>query len=162
MWSKDKILEFYLNEFYYGHQAYGVAAAAETYFDKPVSELTLAESALLAGLPQAPSRLDPHQNFEGAKQRQADVLRLMVETGYITQTEADAAYKEELTLKLPQRVRRARHFVDYVLQVLEKAYGRDTVRQGGLQVTTTLDLRYQQLAEEIARRHVEKMRDSTT
>ncbi|MFQ5854806.1 MAG: transglycosylase domain-containing protein [Anaerolineae bacterium] len=159
MWSKDKILETYLNEIYYGHRAYGVAAAAETYFDKPVSELTLAESSLLAGLPQAPSRLDPHKNLEGAKQRQAQVLRLMVEAGYITQAEADAAYEEELTLKLPERVRQASHFVDYVLQVLEDAYGLDTVRQGGLRVTTTLDLRYQRLAEEIARRHVEKMRD---
>lgn len=159
MWSKDKILETYLNEIYYGHQAYGVAAAAETYFGKPVSKLTLAESALLAGLPQAPGRLDPHRNFEAAKRRQADVLRLMVEAGYITQAQADAAYREELILKRPQRVRRASHFVDYVLQVLERAYGRDAVRRGGLRVTTTLDSRYQRLAEEIARRHVEKLRD---
>ncbi|RME48889.1 MAG: hypothetical protein D6791_02235, partial [Chloroflexi bacterium] len=159
MWSKDKILETYLNEVYYGHRAYGVAAAAETYFGKPVSELTLAESALLAGLPQAPSRLDPHKNFEGARRRQADVLRLMVEAGYITQAEADAAYAEELTLKLPERTRLAPHFVDYVLHVLEEAYGRDRVRQGGLQVTTSLDLRYQRLAEEIARRHVAALRE---
>lgn len=158
MWSKDRILETYLNEVYYGHRAYGVAAAAETYFDKPVSELTLTESALLAGLPQAPSRLDPHYNFEGAKQRQQQVLRLMAEAGYITQAEADAAYAEELTLKLPERIRRAPHFVDYIMEVLEGAYGHDRVRQEGLRVTTTLDLRYQRLAEEIARRHVEKMR----
>jgi len=159
MWSKDKILETYLNEIYYGHRAYGAAAAAETYFDKPVSDLTLAESALLAGLPQAPSRLDPHENLDRAKQRQRQVLRLMVEAGYITQDEANAAYDEELTLKLPQRIRQAPHFADYVLQVLEEAYGRDTLRQGGLQVTTTLDLRYQRLAEEIARRQVEALRD---
>ncbi|MBS1253092.1 MAG: Penicillin-binding protein 2D [Anaerolineales bacterium] len=160
MWSKDKILEAYLNEIYYGHQAYGVAAAAETYFDKPVSSLTLAESALLAGLPQAPSLLDPHENFEAAKRRQKQVLRLMVEAGYLTQPEADAAHAAEITLELPGRVRQAPHFVDYVQQVLEDAYGRDTVRQGGLRVTTSLDMRYQRLAEEIARRHVGKMRDA--
>lgn len=159
MWSKDKILEAYLNEIYYGHQAYGVAAAAEIYFDKPASELTLAESALLAGLPQAPSVLDPHQNFEGAKQRQAQVLRLMVKAGYLTQAEADAAHAEDLTLKLPERIRQASHFTEYVQRVLEDTYGRNAVRQGGLQVTTTLDLRYQRLAEELAQRHVEQMRD---
>ena len=159
LWSKDKILETYLNEIYYGHRAYGAAAAAETYFGKPVSELTLAESALLAGLPQAPSRLDPHQDLDAARQRQAQVLRLMVEAGYITQAEADAAHDEELALKQPERIRQAPHFADYVLQVLENAFGRDTLRQGGLQVTTTMDLRYQRLAEEIARRHVEALRD---
>lgn len=160
MWSKDRILEAYLNEIYFGQRAYGVGAAAEAYFNKPISELTPAESAMLAGLPQAPSVLDPYINFEGARRRQKDVLRLMVEAGYLTSAEAEAIYAQELQLEQHERQREAPHFVDYVLQVLEEAYGRDTVRQGGLQVTTTLDPRYQELAEEIARRHVTQLRDA--
>ena len=157
--SKDEILEMYLNEIYYGHLAYGVAAAAQTYFNKHVSELDLAECALLAGPPQAPSRLNPSVNPEGAKARQRVVLRLMVENGFITSEEAKAAYAQPLKLVPPEHKMLAPHFVLYVRKQLEEKYGPERVARGGLSVITTLDLRYQRLAEEVARRHIAKLRE---
>ena len=157
--SKDEILEMYLNEIYYGHLAYGVEAAAQTYFNKHVSELNLAECALLAGLPQAPSRLDPFVNLEGAKARQRVVLRLMVENGFITPEEAEAAYAQPLKFVPPEHKMLAPHFVVYVRKLLEEKYGPERVARGGLSVITTLDLRYQRLAEEVARRHIAKLRE---
>ncbi len=153
-YSKDEILEMYLNTVYYGHQAYGVAAAAEVYFNKPVSALTLAESALLAGLPQAPNQLDPYVNFSAARERQRQVLDLMRRQGYITEAQMQAALAEEIRLASPQPVtRRAPHFVDYVRELLLERYGPEGMRQG-LQVYTSIDLRYQELAEQIARAQV--------
>jgi 1A family penicillin-binding protein len=153
-YSKDEILEMYLNTVYYGHQAYGVAAAAEVYFNKPVSELTLAESALLAGLPQAPNQLDPYVNFDAARERQRQVLELMRRQGYITEAQMQAALAEEIHLASPQpAARRAPHFVDYVLDLLLERYGPEGMRQG-LQVYTSIDLRYQELAEQIARAQI--------
>ena len=157
--SKDEILEMYLNEIYYGHLAYGVEAAAQTYFNKHVSELDLAECALLAGLPQAPGRLDPFINLEGAKARQRVVLRLMVENGFITSEEAKAAYAQPLKLVPPEHKMLAPHFVLYVRKQLEEKYGPERVARGGLSVITTLDLRYQRLAEEVARKHIAKLRE---
>ncbi|HIC94644.1 MAG TPA: PBP1A family penicillin-binding protein, partial [Anaerolineae bacterium] len=157
--SKDEILEMYLNEIYYGHLAYGVEAAAQTYFNKHVSELNLAECALLAGLPQAPSRLDPFVNLEGAKARQRVVLRLMVENGFITPEKAEAAYAQPLKFVPPEHKMLAPHFVVYVRKLLEEKYGPERVARGGLSVITTLDLRYQRLAEEVARRHIAKLRE---
>src|SRR5690606_7197566 len=100
--TKDEILEMYLNEIYYGNLAYGVEAAAQTYFGKSATELTLAESSLLAALPQSPVDLDPLTNLEGAKQRQWVVLNLMVSEGFITQFEAEAAYLEPLTFAVQE------------------------------------------------------------
>lgn len=96
--SKDEIMNMFLNETYFGSAAYGIEAAAQTYFAKPASQLTLAESAMLAGLPQAPSAFAPNQNFEAAKERQEMVLGRMVAVGYITQEQADAAFAEELII----------------------------------------------------------------
>jgi membrane peptidoglycan carboxypeptidase len=96
-YSKDDILELYLNEVYYGNLAYGIDAAAETYFGKEVGDLTLAEASLLAGLPQLPAYYDPYTHPDRAKARQAVVLGLMVEAGYITAEQADAAWAEPLT-----------------------------------------------------------------
>ncbi len=152
--SKDEILEMYLNEIYYGNLAYGIEAAADTYFDKTSETLTLAEASLLAGLPQSPVDLDPLTNLEGAKARQWLVLNLMVGDGFITQDQAVAAYQEPLTFA-PQEVSLlAPHFAVYVRQQLEALYGADAVANGGLRVTTTLDLSYQRLAEQLARQHV--------
>ena len=95
-YSKDDILELYLNEVYYGNLAYGIDAAAETYFGKDADQLTLAEAALLAGLPQLPAYYDPYTHPDRAKQRQAVVLGLMIEDGYISEAEADAAWAEPL------------------------------------------------------------------
>lgn len=153
-YSKEEVLELYLNEIYYGNLAYGVQAASETYFGKPVGELTLAEVSLLAALPQSPVELDPLTNLEGARQRQWLVLNLMVEEGYISQQEAEAAYLQPLTFA-PQEVSlEAPHFAVYVRQLLEQQFGAEVVANGGLRVTTTLDLDYQRLAERLAREHL--------
>lgn len=156
-YTKDEILEMYLNEIYFGNLAYGVEAAAQTYFGKPASELTLAESALLAALPQSPIELDPLNNFDAAKERQWLVLNLMVNEGYIGRPEAEAAYLDPLTFA-PQEVSlEAPHFSVYVRQLLEEQFGPDVVANGGLRVTTSLDMEYQRLAEMLARRHVSEV-----
>ncbi|HEY66287.1 MAG TPA: PBP1A family penicillin-binding protein [Caldilineae bacterium] len=153
-YSKDEILEMYLNSVYYGRHAYGVAAAARVYFDKDLSELTLAECALLAGLPQAPNQLDPFTHPEAARRRQRIVLNLMREQGYITEAQMRAALAEELHFKSPDRETvPVPHFVDYVRELLLERFGPEGMRQG-LQVYTSIDLRYQELVEAIARAQV--------
>lgn len=152
--SKDEILEMYLNEIYYGNLAYGVEAAARTYFGKSVSELTLGEASLLAGLPQSPVELDPFTNLEGAKERQWLILNLMVSEGFIDQAAAEAAYLEPLTFAAQEVSLEAPHFAVYVRQLLEEQYGAEMVANGGLRVTTTLDMNFQRLAEDLARQHV--------
>jgi 1A family penicillin-binding protein len=151
-YSKDTILEIYLNEIYYGNLAYGIEAAAQLYFNKPASQLTLAEAALLAGLPQAPAAYDPLQNPEGAKDRQADVLRLMVEHGAITPEVADAAWREPLTYYgsglESTRLDKAPHFVMTVRSQIEQLYGPELLYRGGLQVYTSLDPQLQAEAEQ--------------
>ncbi len=155
--EKDEILELYLNEIYYGNLAYGVEAAAQTYFGVPARELSLAQASLLAALPQSPIELDPLTNLEGAKERQWLVLNLMVEEGAISRSEAEAAYVEPLQFA-PQEVSlEAPHFSVYVRQQLEAEFGPELVANGGLRVTTSLDLDYQRLAEILARRHVDEV-----
>ncbi|VAW30070.1 Multimodular transpeptidase-transglycosylase [hydrothermal vent metagenome] len=153
--SKDEVMEMYLNEIYYGNLAYGIEAAADTYFDKTAVDLTLAEASLLAGLPQSPVELDPLNNLEGAKDRQWLVLNLMVSEGFISQDEAVATYQESLNFAAQEVSLLAPHFAVYVRQQLEAMYGADVVANGGLRVTTTLDLNYQRLAEQLARQHVD-------
>jgi 1A family penicillin-binding protein len=150
-YSKDDILEIYLNEINYGNLAYGIEAAAQIYFNKRASELTLAEAALLAGLPQAPAAYDPLQNPDVAKGRQATVLRLMVEHGAITAEQADAAWREPLTYYggglESTRLDKAPHFVMTVRSQIEQLYGPELLYRGGLQVYTSLDPRLQAEAE---------------
>jgi 1A family penicillin-binding protein len=158
-YTKDQILEIYLNEIYYGNMAYGIEAAADTYFGKSARELTLAEASLLTGLPQSPSIYDPYTNLEAAKNRQRVVLGLMVKEGYITPSEAEAAWAEELHF-IPLRVdMKAPHFVVYVRKLLEDKYGTEMVYRGGLQVHTTLDLEMQELAQQVAREHIATLAD---
>lgn len=153
--SKDEVLEMYLNEIYYGNLAYGVEAAAQTYFNKSARDLNLAEASLLAALPQSPVELDPLVNYNDAKERQWLVLNLMASEGYIDQDQVLPAYEQPLNFA-PQEVSLiAPHFSVYVRQQLEAELGADVVANGGLRITTTLDLDYQRLAEEVARRHVE-------
>ncbi|MDT8304638.1 MAG: transglycosylase domain-containing protein [Anaerolineae bacterium] len=153
-YEKDEILELYLNEIYYGNLAYGAEAAAQTYFGKPAAELNLAEISLLAALPQSPVELDPLTNLEGARQRQWLVLSLMVDEGFISRQEAEAAYFAPLSFA-PQEVSlEAPHFAVYVRQLLEQQFGPEVVANGGLRVTTTLDLDFQELAERLAREHI--------
>lgn len=153
-YTKDEILEMYLNEIYYGNLAYGIEAAAQTYFDKSASALTTGEATLLAGLPQSPVQLDPLVNLEAAKERQWLVLNLMVGDGAITQAEAESIYLEPLTFATQTVSLNAPHFSVYVRQQLEEMFGAETVANGGLRVTTSLDLSYQRLAEQLAQQHV--------
>jgi penicillin-binding protein 1C len=156
--EKEDILEMYLNNVYFGNRAYGIDAAAQSYFNKYAWNLSLAEASILAGLPQAPSLYDPTHNFEIAKIRQRYVLDRMVQLDMITQQEADAAYEEPLN---PQR-REGRHdlaphFVNYVRYVLEQEYGAEALFRGGLEVRTTLDYELQLEAEEIVREGVAEL-----
>ncbi len=153
-YSKDEILALYLNETYYGNMAYGVEAAAQAYFGKSVTDLDLAECALLAGLPQSPSRYNPLTDPSAARERQAVVLDLMVKHGYIDHQQAELAKKEKLRFAAAPFPIRAPHFVMHVRRLLEDEFGLATLHQGGLQVYTTLDVDMQETAQAIARRHL--------
>lgn len=158
IYSKDQILEMYLNQIPYGGTAYGIEAAAEAYFDKSAKDLTLAEATLLAGLPQAPSRYSPFGAFpENAKARQETVLRRMVEDKYITQKEADTA-KEEPLVYAKQEAPSAPHFALWIKSQLSEKYGEKLVEQGGLRVTTTLDLDLQEFAQKAVANEVGKLK----
>lgn len=139
-YSKDEIFQMYFNETPYGGQAIGVQAAAENYFGKAAADLTLAEAALLAGLPQAPSRYSPYRDPELARWRQGEVLRRMREDDYITREEEEEAKQLKLSFKPEGSQIRAPHFVMYVRELLAERYGETLVETGGLRVTTTLDL----------------------
>jgi len=148
--SKERILFLYLNQIYLGQGAYGVEAAARTYFGKSVKDLNLAESAMLAGLPQAPSRYSPLNHFNRAKARQKYVLGRMVEEGYITKEQAKEAYESELELRTEHEnvFARAPYFAEYVRQYLVDKYGKERLYRGGFKVYTTLNLRMQEAARE--------------
>ena len=155
-YTKEQILNMYLNTIYYGNGAYGIEAASITYFNKHASDLTLGESAILAGLPNSPNYYDPFVNPEGCKERRNLVLRRMLEAGHITQEEYDATCAEEITLnpgELADSQGTYPYFTDYVKDLLLQDFSSDTVMQGGLKVYTTLVPAYQQAAEE-ASQHV--------
>jgi len=155
--SKDRILELYLNQTYYGNLAYGVEAAARSYFGKSVRELDLAECALLAGLPQAPATYDPLTNPQAAKDRQQIVLNLMVKNGYISAQQAAAAAKEKLAFAATPFPIRAPHFVMYVWEILRREFGEEALYRQGLRVYTTLDVDLQERARDIARYHLQQL-----
>lgn len=147
--GKREILEAYINQIPFGSRAHGVEQAARTFFDKPAADLTLAQSALLAGLPKSPTNYNPFRHPERAKQRQRIVLQRMVATGYITREAAEAAKQDPLDLRPPaSRSSTANYFLDIVIQDLERRYDADTVHHGGLQVFTTLDPQLQLWATE--------------
>jgi penicillin-binding protein 1A len=147
-WSKSKILADYLNTVYYGNHAYGVEAAAQTYFSRSASNLTLAQSALLAGLPQAPSVYDPFHNPTAAVARRNEVLYAMLRNGAITR--AQYRYARHVPLRLePGRLYtsiKQPYFFSYVLDELVRVYGANAVREGGLRVYTTIEPRLQRAA----------------
>ncbi len=158
MYNKDDILEMYLNHIPYGGTAYGIESAARTFFDKSAKDLTLSESALLAGLPQAPSTYSPFGNkSERAKTRQKEVLRRMIEEGYITQDVADKASEETLHYATNKIDIKAPHFVFYVKDLLEEKYSSYVVEHGGLRVTTTLDLSIQEKAQATVAAELKKL-----
>jgi penicillin-binding protein 1A len=147
--SKEKILFLYLNQIYLGHGAYGVEAASRTYFNKSTRDLNLQEAALLAGLPQAPSRYSPVSHLDRAKVRQKYVLDRMLEEGYISKEAHDEALNTPLQIQAPtERVfDKAPDFSEYVRRYLMERYGRDVCYRGGLKVFTTVDVAMQRMAE---------------
>jgi 1A family penicillin-binding protein len=159
-YSKDEILKMYLNESPYGGTAWGVAAASETYFGKEINELDLIESAILAGLPQAPSLYSPFgQNSENYKTRTRDVLRRMREDGYISKDQEDQALQDlnQVSFVTADAGFKAPHFVMYVRQQLIDRYGERLVEQGGLKVTTSLDWKLQEKAQAIVSEEIAKV-----
>ncbi|MFZ1747991.1 MAG: PBP1A family penicillin-binding protein [Nitrospirales bacterium] len=149
--TKEQILEMYLNQIYFGHGAYGVGAAALTYFDKNVSDLSLPESAFLAGLPKAPNTYSPYRNPDLAKSRKELVLGRMVEAGYITNEEAQAAMATTLAYRHQSIEPIAAYFLEEVRQHLVDRYGETLVYKGGLRIYTTLNIAMQKIAEEAVR-----------
>lgn len=156
---KDRILEMYLNQVPFGGTAFGVEAASEQYFGKNVKDLTLAQSALLAGLPAAPSYYSPFgQDPKRAKERQILVLNRMVEENYISKEEAQKAADEKLEFRSAETNIKAPHFVMYVREYLAQKYGETAAAQGGLKVTTTLDLETQEEAQKIVRENIDSLK----
>ncbi|MCX6030321.1 MAG: transglycosylase domain-containing protein, partial [Chloroflexi bacterium] len=165
-YSKETILQIYLNEINYGNLAYGIEAAAETYFGKSAADLTLAEASLLAGLPQAPSYYDPYTRLWKAdgtpgpvKERQGIVLSLMVRHGAITPAQADAAWVEPLQLKPLQQTVQSKypHFIQFARSQVEKTLGPELLAKGGLRIYTTLDARLQDVAQEEVAKQVKAL-----
>lgn len=157
-YTKKEILELYLNQIYFGSGAYGVQAAAQTYFGKSSDQLSLAECAMLAGLPKSPNYYSPFNNLKAAKERQATVLDQMVKYGYIDQATANKAKSAPLTLALTEPAKpdpkkkqeveaSASYFIDYITSQLIDKYGADTVYKEGLKIYTSLDLEMQKAAE---------------
>lgn len=148
VYSKEHILALYLNQVYFGNLAYGIEGAARAYFGKSARELSLAECALLAGLIQLPAVYDPLTNLDAAKDRQAVVLNLMAQNSYITQAQADAAKRDALQFAASPFPIEAPHFVMAVWKQLERLYP-DQLYNGGLEVVTTVDLNWQNIAQDI-------------
>lgn len=145
--TKNEVLQIYLNQLYLGEKSYGVEAAAHTYFAKKAAELSLAEIAILAGLPQAPSRYSPFHNYPAAKSRQGYVLNRMAEEGFISSSAATKAFDQPL-LWAPRNEGHpeALYFLQYVRNDINKRYGREMLYEGGLTIETTLDLTLQKQA----------------
>ncbi|MDD5032128.1 MAG: PBP1A family penicillin-binding protein, partial [Patescibacteria group bacterium] len=155
--TKDEILQMYFNEIPYGSTAYGVEAASQKYFGKSVREVNLAEAAILAALPQAPSRYSPYgSNLDLLVSRQHYILDLMKEQGYIPEAKAEAAKQFKLEFKKQTENITAPHFVMYIKEMLSEKYGEKMIEQEGLKIYTTLDLYKQKIAEEVITAQAEK------
>ncbi len=151
-YTKDEIMQFYLNQIFFGHNYYGVQTASRAYFGKDVDKINLAEAAMLAGITKWPSAYNPIESLEKAKARQATVLNLMAQQGYITAEEAKAAKETKIVLPASTKSQGAAqlggYFVDYVLEQLIATYGEEKVYKGGLKVYTTMDRAAQKAAED--------------
>jgi 1A family penicillin-binding protein len=156
-YSKDQILDMYLNTIYYGQGAYGIQAASETYFHKPAKDLTLDESATLAGLPQSPNQFDPTLDPAAAKDRRDYVLSRMQLKGEITTAQEASASAQPISASPRQVDIKAPHFVFYVLDQLRQQYGQDMVEYGGITVRTTLDYTKQEQAQQIVANQVNNL-----
>ncbi|MFQ5881634.1 MAG: penicillin-binding protein 1A [Candidatus Methylomirabilales bacterium] len=157
-YAKEKILELYFNQIYFGHGAYGIEAAAQTYFKKSVNELNLAEASMLAGLPRAPNSYSPIFDPERARRRRHHVLQRMVQEGFITADQARAATAVPFnTAAFAQAKDLAPYFVEYVRQYLEDKYGTYALYHSGLKVYTTLNLKMQEAAERALKRGLQDL-----
>jgi penicillin-binding protein 1A len=155
--TKEEILNLYLNHIFLGHGSYGVEAAAQEYFSKHVEDLTLAESALMAGIPKAPSRYSPYLNPRMSRERQAYVLRRMVEVGFISKAEEEAALRQPLKLKpwRPDWIKECGYFNEHVRTLLESQFGRESVYNLGLKVYTTADVGLHRVAQEAIKQGID-------
>ena len=145
--TKDEILELYLNKIYFGHGAYGVQMAAKTYFGKDISAVNQAEAALLAGLPKSPMVYSPYSDIDLTKLRQSQVLRRMVEEGYLTEVQAAKIYEQPLNLEnLRSQEELAPHVVDHIRKYILAKYGEDKLYNGGMKVYTSIDFDLQRTA----------------
>ncbi len=158
-YSKDQILEWYLNQIPFGSNTYGIEAASETFFSKRAMDLTLAEAATLATLIKAPTYLSPYgEHKDELLERKDYILQIMAKEGYISEEQAEIAKKEEVKFRKPLTSIEAPHFVLYVKKLLTEEYGQDYLTKEGLKVYTTLDMELQESAEEIVKKNVEKNR----
>lgn len=160
-YSKEEILEMYVNQIYYGRSAYGVEAAAQTYFGKDAKNLSLAESAMLAGIANNPSNYSPYNHLDNAKARQILVLQAMERDGYITAQQVEQAYSDQLVFKKREEQKsesEAPYFRDYIATLAKTKYGIDEDRfiHGGLKIYTTLDYNMQTKAEEAVSKYMPK------
>ncbi|OGM08048.1 hypothetical protein A2W13_02895 [Candidatus Woesebacteria bacterium RBG_16_36_11] len=156
--TKDQILEMYLNEVSYGGTAYGIEEASIQYFNKDVGKLTLAQASLLAGLPKSPTKYSPSANPSLSLARQKEVLHLMKVNGFINEEQEKQAGQETLTFANQKTDIKAPHFVMYVRQILEETYGKEMIGKGGLNVITSLDYEIQKLAEDVVAKEIEKLK----
>lgn len=159
-YSKDEILTLYLNEIDYGNLAYGIEAAARVYFGKHAAELDLAECAMLVGLPQNPTIYNPLEKPDAAKNRQDIVLGLMVKQEFVSQSEADSAWREKLGFAATPFPIKAPHFVMFVRGELQRRYGLEAIYKQGLRVETTLDLNMQHTARRLVRYHLAELAET--
>lgn len=155
-YTKEELLELYLNLLNYGQLAYGPQAAARTYFGKSAADLNLAEATLIAGIPQSPARFDLFEEFGSAKERQRTVLSLMVRHGFLSLDEANATFATRVELGGSPEIDspHAPHFVDYVVRELDRIYGEGYVRRTGWHIYTTIDMTLQERAQQIVSRQV--------
>lgn len=160
VFPKDKILEMYLNNIYWGHNNYGAQTAAESYFNKPASQLNLAEASMMAGLVQSPEVYSPFRNYQTAKERQAIVLSRMRELGWITASEEAVAKKVPLAIGKPTAWKASTlpYVTNAVVQELQERFGQETVAKGGMRIQTTIDYNFQKMAEATVTRAYYRLR----
>ena len=155
VFTKDEILEMYLNQIYYGHGSYGVEAASRTYFGRGVADITIAECAMIASLPKAPNHYSPYKDPERAQKRRNHTIRRMAYLSFITKEEGENALKEEFHLgEITTMLNRAPYFVEHIRQFLEEKYGSSKLYRGGLKVYTTLDIDLQESAQRAIRKNL--------
>ena len=155
VFTKDEILEMYLNQIYYGHGTYGVEAASRNYFGKGVADITIAECALIASLPKAPNHYSPYKDPKRARKRRNHTIRRMAYLSFITKEESKLAMDEEFHLgEVTDMLNRAPYFVEHIRQFLEEKYGSSKLYRGGLKVYTTIDIDLQESAQNAVRENL--------